>query len=330
MKNRKSIIAVLAVLLVAAIAIGSTLAFLTDADEVVNTFVLGSGVEIDLDEYDYEDPYEFSPGRAYAKNPTVEAVEGESFMRMIVSFYNVVENAAGAHVQGDLITDQARIDLIKQMMYYDTSFRSAKITTVPQAYAVNIPIAPVTNPPTSLLPVQQRSIANLDALRAGTFTCTVSVPAVPAPAPLNTVFDLFQTPRAAASPRVIGPAAGDTGEGWFVLDTVRSAWEDGRYVFNFTAENGDAASTPPVPANRFVEGDFATLFTTVVFPSNWGNAEMTILRGRVYDATDGWVSCDDSHGFQIVVRAEAIQTTGFASSAIAFDALDGYSPWITP
>ena len=306
MKNRKSIIAVLAVLLVAAIAIGSTLAFLTDSDQVVNTFVLGEDIEIRLTEDSYEDPYDFSPGRAYAKDPMVTAQAGCMFMRMIVGFYNVEWcDTEEEYVTGALITNQARINLIKQMIWYDSEFTPGNIGATPpgtlQPQGGYIPVGVVTNPPTPLTAAQQMSLADLNALVG---------------APAHSIRPFYNA-------------------GVFMMDVDRSDLDPGRYVFIYTAPANAAAG---LPANVFsantnavpaADPDQATLFTTVVFPSCWGNEQMRILRGDNRDAEGNLIGGDAGrgHGFQIIVRAEAIQITGFASHVEAFNALDGYSPF---
>lgn len=92
-----------AVLLVTATVFG-TMAYLTDTDEVVNTFTVGS-VAIKLDEADvkldgtYEtdhdsrvsaNDYKLMPGHEYIKDPTVTVVKGSesSYVRMLVTLSN--------------------------------------------------------------------------------------------------------------------------------------------------------------------------------------------------------------------------------------------------
>jgi len=296
-KNRKSVIAVLAVLLVAAIAIGSTLAFLTDNDEVVNTFTIGD-IEIELDEPDWDEPEDIFPGQAYAKNPTIEALEGEMFARMIVEYRDVRT--------GELITCQDRIALIRSTMFYDPAFVNGTRNpdfdpeedfcaidnnpwiTAPGGAGLSIPVIPVTSPATAM-PGFLDSEDLDDLVDDG---------------------DVY---------RVYNPHQ-------FVRDAGRSNLAAGFEVFNFFNED----STPMEDILRAgTPNDTAVLFTTVAFPSDWNQVQMRMIRGDHY--VDEW--CDDEEeyeqvrvrgeGFQIVVRAEAIQIAGFADSAAAFTALDG-------
>ena len=133
MKKRVLLI-VLAMVLVAALSVGLTLAYLTSHDEVVNTFTVGQ-VNITLDEAvvnQYGEPvdangnvvasvnaahrsngngtvdgdgniltygYKLIPGHTYVKDPTVTVVDGSepSYVRMIVtvSNYTAVKAAFG-------------------------------------------------------------------------------------------------------------------------------------------------------------------------------------------------------------------------------------------
>jgi len=72
----------------------------------------------------------------------------------------------------------------------------------------------------------------------------------------------------------------------------------GVYVFWYI---GGAAATPYI----FEEGATATLFTHVVIPEDWTNTELELL-GK----------------YDIEIRAEAIQASGFSTPAAAFAALD--------
>ncbi len=100
-KNKKAwIITLCAVVLLAAVTAG-TLAFLTDRDEVVNTFTVGD-VQIALDEAEVKDgeltgnrtiegnAYHLMPGKTYTKDPTVTVLKGseESYVRMLVTLNN--------------------------------------------------------------------------------------------------------------------------------------------------------------------------------------------------------------------------------------------------
>lgn len=72
-KTKKIIAAVVSFALVSGIAIGSTMAYLTDNDSATNTFTIGH-VEIDLDEPNFNEdvPHDIEPGVSITKDPTVE------------------------------------------------------------------------------------------------------------------------------------------------------------------------------------------------------------------------------------------------------------------
>lgn len=100
-KTKKLLLSILAVALVAAIAIGGTMAYLTDRERVVNSFTVGN-VDITLDEEKVNpdgtptpaddervqsNEYHLIPGCTYVKDPTVTVKAGseESYVRMLVT-----------------------------------------------------------------------------------------------------------------------------------------------------------------------------------------------------------------------------------------------------
>ena len=111
------LLTILSIVLVAVMAIGGTIAFFTDKDEVTNTFTMGN-VKIDLDEPNWEedDGLNLLPGNVRTKDPTVTAVDGKSYMRIRLE---IVDGA------GALITDADRINLILSSLYYDTAYGTA-------------------------------------------------------------------------------------------------------------------------------------------------------------------------------------------------------------
>ena len=71
MKKKNILLGALALILVAAVSVGGTLALLTASDNVVNTFTVGN-VKIDLTEPNYKgDNQKLIPGTTIAKDPTV-------------------------------------------------------------------------------------------------------------------------------------------------------------------------------------------------------------------------------------------------------------------
>lgn len=98
--KKKYLTTLLLVMLVAALSVGATLAYLTDEESNTNTFTVGK-VDITLDEADVneygekipgaervkENDYKLIPGHSYVKDPTVtvSADSEESYIRMIVT-----------------------------------------------------------------------------------------------------------------------------------------------------------------------------------------------------------------------------------------------------
>ena len=104
--KKKILLVGLLVVLVAAVSVGLTVAFLTSQDQVTNTFTVGD-VKIALDEAAVnengeaipnadrvkENTYKLIPGHTYVKDPTVTVKAGstESYVRMLVT---VTESSA--------------------------------------------------------------------------------------------------------------------------------------------------------------------------------------------------------------------------------------------
>lgn len=99
MKKSKPLILALCVILLIAVTIAGTVAFLTDEDTVVNTFTVGK-VDLRLDEAIVDEDgnpgtgrteegnqYHLVPGKTYVKDPTVTVLKGseESYVRMLVT-----------------------------------------------------------------------------------------------------------------------------------------------------------------------------------------------------------------------------------------------------
>lgn len=104
--KKKTVAFVLAMVLVFAVTVGITVAYLTSTDNVKNTFTVGS-VKINLDEAKVNtdgtavtpaervkaNEYKLMPGHTYIKDPTVTVLKGseESYVRMKVTFNNAKE-----------------------------------------------------------------------------------------------------------------------------------------------------------------------------------------------------------------------------------------------
>lgn len=99
---KKTLALILAFVLVIGATVAGTMAYLTDYDNVTNTFTVGN-VDIILDEADVdemgnpdgdtrvqENDYKLIPGHSYTKDPTVHVVKNSetSYVRMLVTFDN--------------------------------------------------------------------------------------------------------------------------------------------------------------------------------------------------------------------------------------------------
>ena len=103
---KKKLMTVLALVLVIAMSVAGTYAYLTSKDTVVNTFTVGN-VQIKLDEAKATDDgtlvpnadrvkansYKLLPGHKYAKDPMVTVLKGSesSYVKMTVTFSNAAE-----------------------------------------------------------------------------------------------------------------------------------------------------------------------------------------------------------------------------------------------
>ena len=113
--SKKICIGVLLVGLIATLSIGGTLAYLTDQKTKVNTFSMGD-LEIELEEPSWDDEEsgrELLPGDVREKDPTVIAVEGDSYMRVVMT---IKDTDTGKIIGQD---EKDRLNLILQTIYYD-------------------------------------------------------------------------------------------------------------------------------------------------------------------------------------------------------------------
>ncbi|MCL2494668.1 MAG: CalY family protein [Oscillospiraceae bacterium] len=121
-KKRSAIMAILAVVLVAALTAGGTLAYMTDSETLINTFVVGD-LDITISEPNYPggECKDRVPGDSFPKDPTVRAVKGDSYMRVKVEFLD------GNGSTNTVITDPERLALIMQTLYFDPSFSATVV-----------------------------------------------------------------------------------------------------------------------------------------------------------------------------------------------------------
>lgn len=101
MKKKTILVAAIAVMLVAALVVGGTLAYFTDkSGPKVNTFTVGN-VAIDLDEPSWKEneSHTLLPGASYAKDPTITVKEGSQdayvFLKLDLNKYVSLINLMG-------------------------------------------------------------------------------------------------------------------------------------------------------------------------------------------------------------------------------------------
>lgn len=109
MKARKILVSLAALALVAAISIGGTIAYLTSAEKVTNTFTVGH-VQITLDEKKVDvdgkeiansnrvhgNQYKLMPGHEYTKDPTVHFAAGSEASYIFVKVENGISGIEAA------------------------------------------------------------------------------------------------------------------------------------------------------------------------------------------------------------------------------------------
>lgn len=105
MSKKKITLILAATVLIVSLIIGGSLAYLTDDATVTNTFTMGD-IDISLTEPAWvpEDGLSMLPGDNTPKDPTVTAVDGDSYMRLVVELVDTTS--------GTVITDTGRIALI--------------------------------------------------------------------------------------------------------------------------------------------------------------------------------------------------------------------------
>lgn len=119
MKKTKPLFLALCAVLLVAVSVFGTLAYLTDTSTVVNTFTVGK-VKLKLDEAVVDqtgtptggrteggNEYHLIPGETYTKDPTVTVLKGseESYVRMLVTFSCASELDAIFAPSGAVLTD---------------------------------------------------------------------------------------------------------------------------------------------------------------------------------------------------------------------------------
>lgn len=119
-RSEKIIIGIVTLGLLSALAVGGTMAYMTDKEDKVNTFTVGT-LDVDLEEKNWEpeDGESLVPGDTLLKDPVIKAVKSDSYVRA----YLIVKDASGS-----VITDAERLGLITKMIKYDDTYNAAAQT----------------------------------------------------------------------------------------------------------------------------------------------------------------------------------------------------------
>lgn len=134
MKKKTILVAAIAVMLVAALVVGGTLAYFTDkSDAKVNTFTVGN-VAIDLEEPNWkaDGSHTLLPGVSYAKDPTITVEKGSQdayvFLKLDLNKYVSLINLMGvdAYKYFDDLKDQTYPGFIEfvDMLAKDNALRA--------------------------------------------------------------------------------------------------------------------------------------------------------------------------------------------------------------
>lgn len=121
-KSKKIITGIAAITLVAALGIGGTLAYLTDSEKVTNTFSVAD-LDITLTEPEWDDTTDgkdMEPGDTVKKDPTVNAVKGDSYVRVIMTIKDKDGNVikSGGDTVGEGADAKDRLALILDTIRY--------------------------------------------------------------------------------------------------------------------------------------------------------------------------------------------------------------------
>ncbi len=142
-RSEKIIIGILTIGLLAALAVGGTLAYMTDWENKENTFTVGT-LDVSLEEKNWEeDGEDVVPGDTFDKDPVVKGVANDSYVRMRV----LIKDSAG-----NIITDASRLSLIKSMIRYDSTYdaaaqKSGTVIVAGESYSLaDVAAMPMVNP----------------------------------------------------------------------------------------------------------------------------------------------------------------------------------------
>lgn len=133
MKKKSILVAAIAVMLVAALVVGGTLAYFTDTKSVTNTFTVGN-VAIKLEEPNWkaDESHTLYPGASYAKDPTITVENGsqdayvflEINMNKYASLINLIGVDAYKNGVGGLSGEYPGFQTFVNMLIEDNDLRA--------------------------------------------------------------------------------------------------------------------------------------------------------------------------------------------------------------
>ena len=136
---KKKLMTVLALVLVIAMSVAGTVAYLTSTDTVTNTFTVGN-VEITLDEAKVDEygvadtsatrvdknDYKLIPGHTYTKDPTIHVADGSEDCWLFAK----IENNLGTAATLTMGTGWTEIDSTNHVWAYNTKVSAGEDVTV--------------------------------------------------------------------------------------------------------------------------------------------------------------------------------------------------------
>ena len=142
---KKTLITILATVLVCCCVVGGTLAWLMDeTDPVVNTFTVGK-VDIELAETT-GDEYKMIPGTEYVKDPTITVVTGSEDCYVFVKVVEANNGTAGAkYVEYTIDSNWEALTGVDNVYYYKSTVSAGAELPILSGNAVTISSTNVTS-----------------------------------------------------------------------------------------------------------------------------------------------------------------------------------------
>lgn len=112
---RKGLLAASALVLVAVISVGATLAYLTASTrEVVNTFTAGEGIDIEIQEPSYKGDKTYTPGTTFDKDPEVKNTStGDSPVYIVASLEYQIDGVSVSYATFTAAANEKHATILK-------------------------------------------------------------------------------------------------------------------------------------------------------------------------------------------------------------------------